>query len=126
MKLPEVKNDSKYFWTEHSKFKMRQYGLSAQRIKRIIRAPKRIEEGVVKKTIAVMQPVSTKIKDGKEIWNQEIWAMYQAKSKVKSQKSKAILNSKPIKIISAWRYPGMSPKNNPIPEDILEELAELC
>jgi hypothetical protein len=27
-----------------------------------------------------------------------------------------------IRIISAWRYPGVSPKNNPVPKDILEEI----
>lgn len=107
----------KYFWTNHSQFKMKQYGLSQQRVRRIIRSPKRTEEGIVKNTIAVMQPVSLKMKEGKESWKQEIWAMYQLGNK----KSKA-----KYKIISAWRYPGISPKNNPVPKEILEELGEMC
>jgi hypothetical protein len=47
--------------------------------------------------------------------------MYQIKSsKVKGQKSKV------IKIISAWRYPGISPIGEPppIPEDVLKDLKE--
>jgi len=45
-KLP--KNTEKYLWTEHSAYKMKQYGLSAQRVLRVIRAPWRKEEGIVK------------------------------------------------------------------------------
>jgi hypothetical protein len=88
-----------------------------------------------------------------ENWNQEIWVMYQLreinrqqstnnnqqtevgkiKNKVKDKKSIIsnlkfqISNSaKPkICIISAWRYPGVSPKNNPIPEEIFRELEEI-
>ena len=46
-------NGAKYFWTKHSQYKMRHYGLSPQRIKRIIRYPARIEEvvGKVKKQL---------------------------------------------------------------------------
>lgn len=72
-------------------------------------------------------------------WNQEIWVMYQTKSQEKKFKDKTlgekkddkiaklqrlINSSKQITIISAWRYPGVSPKNNPIPEDILREIGE--
>jgi hypothetical protein len=39
-------------------------------------------------------------------------------------KFKSAGNAK-IKIISAWRYPGKSPKNNPIPEEILNEIKSL-
>jgi len=35
------------------------------------------------------------------------------------------LKAKKLKIISAWRYPGKSPKNNPIPEEILKEIRSL-
>jgi len=102
----------KYQWTKHSLMKMKYYGLSQQRIKRIIKNPERIEEGIVEKTIACMQTAGT----SKHPY--EIWMMYQMpKLKVKS-----ILNNTKIKIISAWRYPGKSPKNNPIPEEILNEI----
>lgn len=122
----KIPKSDKYQWTQHSLFKMRQYGLSPQRVIRVIRNPERTEEGIVPKTIAVMQPSSIKNKNGKKFWSQEIWAMYQNRSggvphPTLSQIGRGILENK-IKIISAWRYPGVSPKNNPIPEEILREL----
>ena len=36
------------------------------------------------------------------------------------------LKAKSFKIISAWRYPGISPKRNPIPDEILEELRAIA
>lgn len=116
--------------------------MSEQKILGVIKRPKRKEEGIVKNTIAVMQPVSPKSdKQGKMIWKTEIWAMYQvrkagsSKSKIHSlrqtnkiqninfQNLQNILNPPKIKIISAWRYPGVSPEHDPIPEDILREIA---
>lgn len=44
-KIP--KNSDKYFWTTHSIYKMRQYGLSEQKIRSVIRNPQRKEEGIV-------------------------------------------------------------------------------
>ena len=105
--------NQKIVWTSHSRDKMRYYRLSEQRIKRVLRNPLRIEEGVAPRTIAVMQPAGSK----KHPY--EIWAMYQITSqklKVKSQK---------FRVISAWRYPGKSPKRNPIPEEILQEIQSL-
>lgn len=138
------KNCSKYHWTRHSVGKMMQYGLSAQRVIRVIRSFSRKEEGIAKNTVAVMQPLSVKIdKDGKKKWSQEIWVMYQTRkdsvskevqnSKIKNEKKEEnILEIKPdllkinqLKIISVWRYPGVSPKNNPVPSDILDELGDL-
>ncbi len=142
-KLPK---NEKYQWTRHSLYKMRQYGLSPQRVTRVIRNPERTEEGIVPKTIVVMQPASVKYKNFKKTWSQEIWVMYQLR-RAGNPKSE-ILNPKQIskskfqnlqtphpalsplgrggkgkiKIISAWRYPGISPKNNPIPEEILREI----
>lgn len=108
------KNTKQHHWTEHVKFKMQHYGLSAQRILGVISRPARREVGIVKNTIAVMKPISVKITAGKPVWKQEIWCMYQKNKK-----------SKQIKIISAWRYPGVSPKRNPIPEEILNEVANM-
>lgn len=131
MQFKRPENSDKYYWTRHSIGKMMQYGLSAQRITRVIKGYKRIEEGVAEKTVAVMQPTSTRRDDKGELtWNQEIWVMYQKrdkneKSKIKDESGevKTVLNKKnQLKIISAWKYPGMSPKNNPIPKEILEEL----
>jgi molecular chaperone DnaK (HSP70) len=114
--------------------KMQQYNLSEQRVTRIIRAPKRTEEGIAEKTIAVMQPGGTVKRDakGKETWTQEIWVMFVRQSaKNSQQKTEDTRDNNPrfllpahcsLKIISAWRYPGMSPKRNPIPDEILREL----
>jgi hypothetical protein len=111
----EPKNTKNLFWTKHAKEKMRYYQLSENRLKRVLRNPKRIEEGIAPDTIAIMQPAGTKKHPT------EIWLIYQIKSsKVKGQKSKI------IKIISAWRYPGISPIGEPppIPEDVLKDLKE--
>ena len=118
-KIP--KNTEKYEWTQHAAYKMKQYGLTAQRILRVVKNPQRTEEGIVKNTIAVMQPASLRTKDGKRVWSQEIWAMYQIKGKSKNEKGKTFGMAK-IRLISAWRYPGVSPKRDPIPEEILREL----
>jgi len=137
LKLP--KNTKEFYWTSHALFKMRCYGLSAQKVLGVIKRPERKEEGIVKNTIAVMQPVNPKIQNGRKIWKQEIWVMYQ--TKVASRKSKVESDLTPalslpcrqaglkrrggVKIISAWRYPGVSPKKNPIPSDILAEIGSL-
>ncbi len=102
-----MNSGDKYFWTKHSQYKMRYYGLSPQRIKRIIRHPARTEEAVIQKMIAAMQPAG-----GKKY--SEIWTIYQP---VKKQKT--------IKIITAWRYPGKSPARNPIPQEILDEIKNI-
>ncbi|MFH0929921.1 MAG: hypothetical protein V1814_01575 [Candidatus Moraniibacteriota bacterium] len=121
-KIP--KNTEKYEWTQHAVIKMKQYGLTAQRILRVVKNPKRLEEGIVKNTIAVMQPTSMSTKDGKRVWTREIWAMYQIKRKAKCSNLKTFGQQR-IRIISAWRYPGVSPKRDPIPEDILRELESM-
>jgi len=128
------KNTEKVYWTGHAKYKMQYYGLSAQKILGVIRRPKRKEEGIVKNTIAVMQPISPKIIINKEVWKQEIWVMYQ-NHKTYNMKHKTeeklipntrykIPNTR-YKIISAWRYPGISPKKNPIPDDIIREIGDI-
>ena len=111
-KIP--KNDLKYAWTNHVIRKMLFYGLTPDRVKRVIRSPKRVENGVAENTIAVMTPGSNKKKPS------EIWVMYQRKS----PNSKLTIHNSRFIIISAWRYPGISPigKAIPIPTDILEEL----
>lgn len=123
------KNTEKYYWTEHVKFKMQYYGLSPQRVLGIISRPKRKEEGIVKNTVAVMKPVSPKIVNGKETWKQEIWTMYQKREarsvKRETKKNRFTFQVSRCTIISAWRYPGVSPEGNPIPEDILEEIQNI-
>lgn len=171
MQWKTPKNTDKYLWTAHVSEKMHYYGLSEQKVLGVIRNPKRIETGIAENTVAVMLPVGS-IKKGpakpkwgrvvfggahreeeiseekkrEETWNQEIWVMYQLKSK--SQKfcpkfiygtkieseiqnpelkkvQDKISSKKQLTIISAWRYPGVSPKNNPIPEEIFREIEDM-
>ena len=113
MRFIRPKNSDKIFWTKHALEKMRFYNLSENRLKRVLRNPSRKEEGIAPETLAVMQ------RAGSKKHPTEIWLMYQIiKSKVKNQK---------LKVISAWRYPGISPKDKeiPIPQDILEELNKI-
>jgi len=119
MQLKIPKNTKEVCWTKHSIFKMRYYALSVQRILHVIKKPERKEEGIVKNTVAVMQPVNPKIQSGKKIWKQEIWVMYQT---CKAGKHKTQSTNHKLKIISAWRYPGVSPKKDPIPSEILAEI----
>ena len=99
-------------WTSHAQAKMRFYRLSEQRVYRVLNSPKRIEEGIAPNTVAMMQPTTIKTKNGKQIWNQEIWVMVQK-------------SDKKTKFISAWRYPGMTKPGDPLPEEILKEIKSL-
>ncbi len=115
MRLQEPKDSEKISWTKHSIEKMRYYRLSENRLKRVMKNPDRKQEGIVPGTLAVMQ------RTGSKKHPTEIWIMYQ-KTKSRSQNSRK--PTEKVKVISAWRYPGISPKEEeiPIPEDILEEL----
>lgn len=128
MQFKPPKDSDKYKWTNHVRGKMLYYGISESLIKRIVRFPKRKEEGIAPRTIAVMQPTSS----GK----QEVWVMFQelgthnldlATRKGNKQSSKFQVSRSKIRIISAWRYPGVSPvgKKTPIPEEIRQEIEEL-
>lgn len=117
------KDNEKFSWTKHSFEKMKFYGLSAQRVTRVLRAPERVEEAVAPGCLAGMQTVGNKRKT-------EIWVMW--KNKIKNQKLKIkikdlrSINNNQKLIITAWRYPGVSPKRQvPIPEDILAELEKM-
>lgn len=136
MQRNQPKNDARFEWTHHVVEKMRYYGLSEGRVRRVIYSPKRIEEGVAPGTVAVMQP-STGAKN-----RYEVWVMYQelGKNKELRAKNKAgkrggsanalIHNSKFLiparkRIITAWRYPGVSKPRGPvpIPDEVMAELA---
>ena len=121
------KNDANYHWTNHVMRKTVFYGLSAERIKRVIRNPERSEKGIAPDTIAVMQSA------GNGRGHYEVWVMYAAaKPRVQSAKFKAQNQNQNQNIVSrkiiitAWRYPGTSPVREaiPIPTNILEELRE--
>ena len=102
---------SQYFWTTHARVKLSYYGLSENRVKRVLRNPTRIEEGIAPQTFACMQPVSTRMKGGKKVWSQELWVMAQQTKEGN------------IKVISAWRYPGMS-KVRALPIEVQMEIEE--
>ncbi len=115
MFLPSPQKE-KIVWTNHSKEKMRYYRLSENRVLNIFRKPGRKEEGIAEGTIAAMQPAGTK-KNPKEIW-----MMYQVvKSRIKNQRLRK------IKIISAWRYPGVTPvgERPVLPDDTISKLDSL-
>ncbi|MDP3769920.1 MAG: hypothetical protein Q8R40_03225 [bacterium] len=98
-----------YVWTHHAHHKMRHYRLTESRIKRIIRFPNRTEEGVIEDGIACMQ-----LSGGKTY--SEIWVMYVLSGTV---------DTRQIKIITCWRYPGKSPSRDPVPLEILREIQRL-
>ena len=109
---------------------MQFYGLSEGRIKRIIRYPKRVEEGIAPDTVAVMQPAGTKR-------YQELWVMYKIdkpetnKQETSNEKPEATpfkkweTSNARLKVITAWRYPGESPARDPIPADVIREIQRL-
>lgn len=101
-RLEKLITQKPFHWTEHAKFKMRQYGLSEARVKRVLRTPSRVEAGIAPKTVAVMQPTGAKRPH-------EVWIMYQDTPKKR-------------KIIAAWRYPGVSPVREPppFPDDLMQ------
>ena len=119
------KNDSKYLWTNHVKDKMVYYRISESLIKIIVRFPKRKEEGIAPSTTAVMQSAGNR-KSKHEIWvmYQEINAKLETKSAEETLKNVLLGNTPKIRIISTWRYPGVSQagKKIPIPDEILQEL----
>ena len=109
------KDNEKYHWTSHVVRKMGYYGLTPSRVLRIIRAPDRIEEGIVDGTLAAMQTAGSKARP----W--EAWVMW--REEVKNKKRDILMPNRKI-IITAWRYPGVSPVREkvPIPSEIISEL----
>ncbi|MFH1246312.1 MAG: hypothetical protein V1489_00865 [Candidatus Liptonbacteria bacterium] len=101
-----TKKPRQLYWTAHSKTKMRFYGLSPARVKRILHSPARIERGIAPDTIAYMQ------RAGSKKHQYELWTMVEDQKELR-------------KVISAWRYPGTTKKGEPLPPEILRELAEL-
>ena len=126
------RTDERYLWTEHARQKMAFYRLTEPRIKRIIRYPSRIEQGILETAVACMQPAVPEVKRSLPIvktspsWlgrasakNSEIWVMYVVVPARNGMKGRA------IKIITAWRYPGKSPERDPIPALVLKEVRQI-
>ncbi len=105
MKFIQVKNNRKYIWTTHAKYKMTQYNIGVTVIKRVLSRPDRVEEGIAINTVAVMKDVSSKT------IVKELWVMYQMVGVRK-------------KIISVWIYPGKTKPGREIyiPEDAWLEI----
>ena len=106
--MPFIKKPAALQWTLHARAKMNHYRLTPSRVRHVLHSPKRVEEGVAPKTVAMMQPVSIKTAAGrvgitggarggaqKESWTQEIWVMIQDAKDGR-------------RVISAWRYPGVT------------------
>lgn len=112
-KIP--KNTRYLAWTRHIARKMMFYGLSAAKVKSVLSRYDRKEDGIAPNTIAVMKSSGSKKNP------QEIWVMYQDKEIIQD----GIKNTRRI-VITAWRCPGVSKPREalPIPEGVLEELAE--
>jgi len=118
----------KLAWTEHSQIKMRQYGLSKQKLFGILSRPERKEKGIAPGTTAVMKTNKVFFKEKKislsNAWQHpkkapgEIWIMY------RDTKGASKYGENIRKVISAWRYPGISKPGEaiPIPDDIRHEL----
>ncbi|MDO9230913.1 MAG: hypothetical protein Q7U36_00315 [bacterium] len=118
MDISSIKNTREFFWTNHSKYKLLQYGLSPTAVKSVIRRPDRTETGIAPKTTAVM-----KRKDTKKT-KKEVWVMIQKQGTRNKEQETKEKNTSKTKIISAWIYPGVSPKGKDIyvPEDAWEAL----
>lgn len=123
--MPILKKPKIVHWTRHSRDKMRFYGLSEARLKRVIHSPQRIEEGIAPGTVAMMQSA------GSAKHPSEIWLMIQDvptqsgrgfEAGVSGRLSHGIAGSrsagKTRKVISAWRYPGKTKPRSEIALDI--------
>lgn len=99
-------------FTRHARAKMAFYKLSESRVRHVLHSPKRIEEGVAPKTVAMMQPGSIKTSgprgQNKETWSQEIWVMFQDGPRERN-------------IISAWRYPGVTKPRSEIALQLMRQ-----
>jgi len=86
---------------------MRHYGLSEQKIKSVLNSPKRVEKGIADGTIAFL------LSAGSVKHPHEIWVM------VADDKDKR-------RVISAWRYPGVTKPGEPLPDQIVREMEVLA
>ena len=139
-----------YHWTNHAKYKMRFYRLSEQMVRGVIARPKRIEEGIAPETVAYMKGAGSE-KNPHEIWvmvakgDQNQISIRSTSSGLMLSKAEAsnLKNQKHIlkikkfdkivpersrgttlKVISAWRYPGVTKPGSLLPKEILWEIEE--
>lgn len=116
-------------FTSHARAKMRFYNLSEARVRRVLHSPKRIEEGIAPGTIAMLQGAGS-AKHPYEIWTMvaktQTNADYTQTDAEGSPRGSALSQRKSAvtRVISAWRYPGMTKPGQPLPEVILQEFRE--
>lgn len=104
-------------WTWHARDKMRFYKLSETRVRRILYAPKRIEEGIAPHTVAAMQPAGSK-RHPCELWVMVVEAPTPRKGR---GSDRGVGNTKIMKIISAWRYPGVTKPRSEVARSFFEK-----
>ena len=111
MKLP--KDSDRLVWTQHIKRKMLFYGISASQIRSILRKADRIEKSIVKGLFVSMK------ENHKKNRQEELWLMYQVF---------VVAGLSKIKLISVWRYPGITEKGEEIkiPEEVLLDISAVC
>lgn len=90
-------------WTRHSRFKLREHALSESRVRRVLNSPDRVERGIAEGTIAMMRKEKAIKKEF------EIWVMVADKGSAR-------------RVVSAWRYPGVTKPGEPLPREILTEM----
>ena len=100
-----LKKKKVLYWTSHALGKMHFYQLSENRVKRVINSPHRTEKGIAPNTIGMMQ------RAGSKKHPYEVWTMIQ------DEKGRR-------KVISSWRYPGITKPGEKLPEEILKEIRE--
>jgi hypothetical protein len=82
------------------------YRLSEQKVRSVMHTPKRVEQGIAPGTTAYLKPGGSK-KNPHEIWVMTV-----------EEKNER-------RVISAWRYPGITKPGEPLPEAVMRELEEL-
>lgn len=85
---------------------MRHYGLSEQKVRSVIHSSKRIEKGIAPETVAYLKA------SGSVKHPHEIWVM-------------VVETKKERRVISAWRYPGVTKPGEALPQEIMREMEEL-
>lgn len=101
--MTAIQKQKTLVWTNHARAKMNFYRLSEQKVRGVMHSPKRVEAGIAPDTVAFAQTSGSQKKP------HEIWVM------TTDEGSKR-------KIISAWRYPGVTKPGEPLPEEILREM----
>ena len=87
---------------------MHYYKLSESRVKSVLRNPERTEEGIAENTIAMMRTNRTSNRP------YEIWVMT----------SDVSMRNSPVRVVSAWKYPGQTKPGESLPKAILREFKE--